>query len=52
MKDAVKQKVTWDNFKKGFSEDGKLVPVNVPGGVVLESREFTIKDFEINKIVE
>ena len=52
MNDAVKQKVTWDNFKKGFSEDGKLVPVNVPGGVVLESREFTIKDFEINKIVE
>ena len=52
MNDAVKQKVTWDNFRKGFSEDGKLVPVNVPGGVVLESREFTIKDFEINKIVE
>ena len=52
MNDAIKQKVTWENFRAGFSEDGKLVPVNVPGGVVLESREFTIKNFEINKIVE
>ena len=52
MNDAIKQKVTYDNFKAGFSEDGKLVPKNVEGGVVLVSTEFTIKDFEINKIVE
>ena len=52
MNDAIKQKVTYDNFKAGFSEDGKLVPKNVEGGVVLVSTEFTIKEFEINKIVE
>lgn len=51
MNDAVKEKVTWDNFRPGFSESGKLVPKNVKGGVVLQDTEFTIKDFEINKIV-
>ena len=52
MNDAIKQKVTYDNFKAGFSEHGKLVPKNVKGGVVLQDTEFTIKDFEINKISE
>lgn len=52
MNDAIKQKVTYDNFRAGFTENGKLVPKNVQGGVVLVSSEFTIKDFEINKIVE
>lgn len=49
MPDKIKDKVTWDNFKVGFSSYGKLVPVNVKGGVVLEDREFTIKDFKLNK---
>lgn len=49
MPQPVKDKVTWDNFKVGFSEYGKLVPVNVEGGVVLEDRAFTIKKFKMNK---
>ena len=49
MPRPVKDKVTWDNFKVGFSEYGKLVPVNVEGGVVLEDRAFTIKKFKMNK---
>ena len=49
MPQAVKDKVTWDNFKVGFKEYGKLVPVNVEGGVVLEDRAFTIKNFKMNK---
>jgi len=52
MPDRIKEKVTFDNFKAGFTESGKLIPKNVPGGVILEDTEFTIKDFEINKIVE
>lgn len=51
MNDAIKEKVTWNNFKVGFSETGKLTPKNVKGGVVLEETEFTIKDFKLNKIV-
>lgn len=51
MNDAVKEKVTFDNFKPGFKANGKLIPKNVKGGVVLQDTEFTIKDFEINKIV-
>lgn len=51
MNDAIKEKVTYDKFKAGFTENGKLVPKNVRGGVVLQDSEFTIKDFEINKIV-
>lgn len=43
MPDNIKEKVTWDNFKVGFKSLGKLIPVNVEGGVVLENREFTIK---------
>lgn len=43
MPDAIKEKVTWDNFKVGFKSLGKLIPVNVEGGVILEDREFTIK---------
>lgn len=51
MNDAIKDKVTFDNFQVGFSSYGKLVPKNVKGGVVLQDTEFTIKDFELNKIV-
>ena len=52
MNDAIKQKVTYDNFRAGFTENGKLVPKNVQGGVILVSSEFTIKEFKINKIAE
>ena len=52
MNQAIKEKVTFDKFRSGFTESGKLIPKNVRGGVVLEDTEFTIKDFEINKIVE
>lgn len=52
MNDSIKEKVTFDNFKVGFSETGKLTPKNVKGGVVLQETEFTIKEFKINKIVE
>lgn len=51
MNDAIKDKVTFDNFRVGFSSFGKLIPKNVEGGVVLEDTEFTIKEFELNKIV-
>lgn len=43
MPDKVKSKVTWENFKQGFTEDGKLVPKQVHGGVVLVDTYFTIK---------
>ena len=43
MPDVVKDKVTFDNFKKGFSESGKLLPKQVDGGVVLVDTEFTLK---------
>lgn len=51
MNDSIKEKVTYDNFKAGFTETGKLLPKNVRGGVVLVETEFTIKDFSLNKIV-
>lgn len=34
--------VTWDNFKPGAKFHGKLIPRVVPGGVILESVDFTI----------
>lgn len=43
MNDAVKEKVTFDNFHVGFSSFGKLMPKQVDGGVVLIDSEFTIK---------
>ena len=49
MNDAIKEKVTYDNFKEGFSSYGKLLPKNVKGGVVLEDTEFTIKPVKISK---
>lgn len=35
--------VTWENFLPGSKYPGKLMPVIVPGGVVLKSIDFTIK---------
>jgi hypothetical protein len=42
MPDTVKKKVTWDNFRRGFKEDGKLRPKKVAGGVILENSTFTL----------
>ena len=36
--------VTFSNFKVGASYTGKLSPVVVPGGVILENIDFTIKE--------
>ena len=43
MPDAVKEKVTWDNFTRGFHSYGKLLPKRVKGGMVLKDTEFTLK---------
>lgn len=43
MPDGIKGKVTFENFKVGFSSFGKLLPKHVNGGVVLVDTEFTIK---------
>lgn len=43
MPDAIKEKVTFDNFKIGFKSNGKLLPKRTQGGIVLVDTEFTIK---------
>lgn len=43
MPENVKNQVTWDNFQKGATFDGKLVPKRVRGGVVLTPTTFQIK---------
>jgi hypothetical protein len=43
MPEGIKKKVTFENFKVGFSSLGKLLPKHVDGGVVLVDTEFTIK---------
>lgn len=43
MNDIVKSKVTFDNFKIGFTATGSLTPKQVNGGVVLKDTVFTIK---------
>jgi hypothetical protein len=43
MTDQIKKKVTFENFKVGFSSYGKPKPKQVPGGVVLVDDRFTIK---------
>ena len=35
--------VTWENFKEGFSCNGKLTYKHLVGGVTLVDTEFTIK---------
>lgn len=42
MPDNVKEKVTWDNFKRGLVLDGKLSPKQVDGGIILENTTFTL----------
>lgn len=43
MPDRIKEKVTWENFHVGFSANGKMIPKQVKGGVVLEDTMFTLK---------
>lgn len=43
MPDAVKEKVTFDTFQRGFTSNGKLMPKHVSGGVVLVDGVFTLK---------
>lgn len=42
MPDHLKEKVTFDNFKRGLKLDGKLRPCHVRGGIVFESTTFTL----------
>ena len=43
MPGSVKEKVTFENFRQGFSATGKLMPKQVPGGTVLVETEFSLK---------
>jgi hypothetical protein len=43
LPDNVKKKVTWENFRRGNSYGGKLLPKQISGGVVLQETEFTLK---------
>lgn len=43
MPDTIKEKVTWETFKKGFKSYGKLLPKRVKGGIILKDTEFTLK---------
>lgn len=43
MSDRIKKKVTFENFKPGFSSWGNLKQVTVKGGVILVDNEFTLK---------
>lgn len=43
MNDKIKQQITFDNFKKGNSFYGKLIPKIIKGGVVLKDDYFTLK---------
>jgi hypothetical protein len=47
MPDTIKEKVTWENFKEGFSSGGKLIPKHIKGGIVLRDTEFTLGKKEI-----
>ncbi len=43
MKDEIKEKVTWENFKIGSEFEGMLKKKNVRGGCLLYPATFTIK---------
>ena len=43
MPDNLKKYCTFDNFKVGFRKEGKLMPKQVKGGVVLVETSFEIK---------
>lgn len=42
MPKNLKEYVTFDNFKRGLTLDGKLLPKHVPGGIVLVPHTFTL----------
>ena len=42
LTEDIRDDVTFDNFKAGLKLNGKLMPVQVPGGIVLEPTTFTI----------
>jgi hypothetical protein len=44
MPSACYEHVTFKNFKLGASYKGKKQPKNVPGGVILQEVDFTIKE--------
>lgn len=43
MPSKLHDQVTFDNFEIGALYPGKLRPIHVPGGIVLEETEFTIR---------
>ena len=43
LPEKLKEYVTLENFNKGLSIHGKLLPKHVKGGIVLEETDFTIK---------
>ena len=43
LPEKLKDYVTLDNFNKGLTIHGKLLPKHVKGGIVLEETDFTIK---------
>lgn len=45
-------KVTWEEFKTGFTCGGKLTFKHVKGGVKLVETDFTIKDTKLQKNIE
>lgn len=42
LPDDLKKLVTFENFKRGLVLHGKLRPVHVPGGIVLQPTNFTL----------
>lgn len=42
LPDKCHAQVTWENFHPGAVYTGKLLPRHVPGGIVLEDKNFTI----------
>lgn len=42
--EEIKEKINFENFKFGTSFNGKLMPKQVKGGVLLKETTFTIKD--------
>lgn len=43
-KDFIKQKRTLDDFKVGLVVPSKLLPLTIPGGVILKETDFTLRD--------
>ena len=43
MPESCYDQVTFENFKIGTTYHGKLAPQRVPGGVILESIDFSIQ---------